>query len=577
MAVAVQSLNCDVSSFNFQVSWFRQCFNPNFFAYGQFHLYVAYFFIQLWSVVVGRLGDPISFAQAVISLRVISAVASILNAFVLLKVLSLFRSSFTSGESSSATPEVVPSLAYSILNTPYAIFLILVFSPYAIQFSHFGTTESLLMLFYSLIIYFSLRISSNRAIPTKDIVVLSLASGLAVATKVSSVVFLVFPFLVLLYLGITDSKLSVPKRIRRYTLYTAYFILLTAIVATVFSPHNLFNFQDFLSSMRYETAVGIGATQVFYTRTFDNAVPVLFQAMRVFPYALGWPQYALFIAGFLLLPWKDRKINFLRVAFLLYFIPSAFLFAKWTRFMAPILPIATVFSVLALISFSKYISSTRISNLLFKTKNWVLLIIIVVTIIPGLAYLSIYRSPDVRFTASRWIYENIPEGSYILSETANVVDIPLMLPNYKAPPANYTVISFDFYNLDTNPKLEEELEKHINRADYIFIPSRRVFSNHACLDPDELFLAPVDRIGYEASRCEELKKKYPLLNDYYRKLFLGELGFTKVAEFTSYPRMFGFEFPDESAEETWTVFDHPVVRVYKRIKINAVLMNYNPT
>ncbi|MFQ5452323.1 MAG: hypothetical protein ACE5DQ_02050, partial [Candidatus Paceibacterota bacterium] len=139
------------------------------------------------------------------------------------------------------------------------------------------------------------------------------------------------------------------------------------------------------------------------------------------------------------------------------------------------------------------------------------------------------------------------------------------------------VISFDFYNLDTNPKLEEELEKHINRADYIFIPSRRVFSNHACLDPDELFLAPVDRIGYEASRCEELKKKYPLLNDYYRKLFLGELGFTKVAEFTSYPRMFGFEFPDESAEETWTVFDHPVVRVYKRIKINAVLMNYNPT
>jgi hypothetical protein len=60
-----------------------------------------------------------------------------------------------------------------------------------------------------------------------------------------------------------------------------------------------------------------------------------------------------------------------------------------------------------------------------------------------------------------------------------------------------------------------------------------------------------------------------VLKKYYEDLFSGKSGFTKVAEFSSYPRiqLFGktiFEFPDESAEETFTVFDHPVMRVYKR-------------
>jgi len=42
-----------------------------------------------------------------------------------------------------------------------------------------------------------------------------------------------------------------------------------------------------------------------------------------------------------------------------------------------------------------------------------------------------------------------------------------------------------------------------------------------------------------------------------------------VAEFNSYPKitLFGktfIEFPDENAEETWSVFDHPVIRIYKK-------------
>ncbi len=51
-------------------------------------------------------------------------------------------------------------------------------------------------------------------------------------------------------------------------------------------------------------------------------------------------------------------------------------------------------------------------------------------------------------------------------------------------------------------------------------------------------------------------------------------GLKKVIEFSSYPSFnlqilnfkFKVEFPDEKAEETWGVFDHPVIRIYKKVK-----------
>lgn len=164
---------------------------------------------------------------------------------------------------------------------------------------------------------------------------------------------------------------------------------------------------------------------------------------------------------------------------------------------------------------------------------------------PGVAFLSIYSSPDIRFTASDWIYKNIPENSNILSETANVIDIPVPPPNSSTHIKNFVVNSFNFYDLDEVEELQISLSRALNKADYIIIPSRRIFKNHA-------------------------KKMYPIVSSYYESLFSGASGFEKVAEFSSYPKIaiLGktlFELPDEEAEETWTVFDHPVIQIYKRI------------
>jgi hypothetical protein len=60
---------------------------------------------------------------------------------------------------------------------------------------------------------------------------------------------------------------------------------------------------------------------------------------------------------------------------------------------------------------------------------------------------------------------------------------------------------------------------------------------------------------------------YPLTSGFYQDLFAGKLGFTKVAEITSYPTIPVFNIPisDDSAEEAFTVFDHPKVLIYKRV------------
>ncbi len=507
MANAIQQLSCEFSPTKggIQFSNLKECFNPHFFAYGQLPLYIGYVIVFLLKFFDGDLGRPISFQEAVISLRIISAMASIINAIIIIKIIKniikknsylLFtRRSFSEGGS-------------------FISYLLVIFSPFFIQFSHFGTTESLLMLFYSLIVYFSMRLLERHT--TSEVVWLGLVSGLAIATKVSSVIFLAVP--VFVFISNIKYQISKPSLKFKTFIFTLIFALCTLIFALVFSPHNLINFQDFISSIRFESDVALGRVLVFYTRQFFNTIPVWFQLTKVFPYVLGWPVLILGGLGILGLGWKDKKINLIRFAILVYLIPSAFLYAKWTRFISPVFPLILVLAIL-------FLEKVKIIKI----------IIVIIAILPGFAYLSVYQNPDVRFQASEWIYKNIPENSYILSETANVVDIPIENPKSKIqiPNKNYQVISFNFYDLDKSPELQSELKKHLEKADYIFIPSRRLFANHP-------------------------KDKYPLLNDYYEKLFSGKLGYKKVAEFSA-------GLNDENSEETWTVFDHPVIRIYKKV------------
>lgn len=538
MAVAITQLSCKTLSP-------EDCFNPHFFAYGQFPLYLAYIISFVTSYILPNIGK---FEHATMALRFISAISSVFTVYVLIKSLAL--------------------LTKESKWSQYLLYLIAVFVPAFIQFAHFGTTESLLMMFYSILLYLSLLLLKQKIKFNSFALVSGVVFGVALGTKVSAAFFGAIPFLAICIYAIRK-----PTKESYINIFIGLINLAfsTFIIFFLTSPYNFLAWEEFLGSMNYESDVGFGRYKAFYTRQFEGAVPFLFQFIRIFPYSLGWPVVILFLSGFILLPYNKLN-NFLRTQFLIFIIPNFLIYAKWSRFITPVFPLMVLVAIL-MADQILLVLRTVIKNKAVQVI--VPLVIVMCTVIPGVAYLSIYINPDVRFEASKWVYTHMQNNSYILSETANVVDIPV--PNYITPPIltqdkQYQYISFNFYDMHLVPRLQPELEDHISRADFILIPSRRVFANHSCYiaNPNGNFNIENSQLGYEKDRCVRLRNEYTEVYSYYDRLFTGNLPFEKVAEFTSYPKIsiFGktlIEFPDEQAEETWTVFDHPVIRIYKRI------------
>ncbi|MFA9288535.1 MAG: ArnT family glycosyltransferase [Weeksellaceae bacterium] len=531
MVIAVNQLSCP--SFPSP-----DCLNPHFYAYGQFPLYLSYFMSQLQHA----LHIPISTASVTLTLRFISAIASLLTIYIQYQIVHrLFKLSYLQ--------RVLALLSF-------------IFVPVMIQLGHFGTTESLLMFFTSILTLWGIELVQGSLRLKSFMKKTAIVMGLALGTKVSALSLGVIPVLAIMISYKHDKR---ERRALTYALSMVYFMMLTALVFLISSPHNLINYQDFINSIRYESSVGLGSYKAFYTRSFEYTLPVVFQFFRVFPYALGWPLFSLSLLGFVFLPWNRTNL-LLRGSVIILFLSQAFIYAKWTRFLAPVYPILIVLGVCLFLQL--------ITRLRYQV---IALVACIFMIIPGVAYLSIYTTPDVRFQASEWVYKNMPVDSKILAETANVVDVPIPAPYMEKglyDGKQYDYISFNFYDMHMVPELQDELDYHVSTADYVMIPSRRVFANSTCYrfgtgkDAGRVWEDELKQ-GYIMDRCARLQADYPQVNEYYDELFAADSDFKLVAEFTSYPRLtiFGktiWEMPDEQAEETWTVFDHPVVRVYQR-------------
>ncbi len=500
MTFSVIRLSCQSGIGSGFIDVVKECYNPHFFAYGQLPLYVARIFLDAVSIAVPVLRS-LTPLLAAYSLRFISAVASIVTGFVLYL---LVRRKMGKSEALLAL-------------------ILYIFTPGLIQSAHFGTTESLLTMFFMLVIYFR-----------QELVWTALFIGMAVATKVSALAFLALP----LY----D---AVSKSIRRPGyLYLGRFVLVAAAVvlfAVLFSPHYVISFSDFLKSMDYEGRVATGTLKVFYTEQFEGTVPIVFQLVSIFPYAAGIPLTVLALVGWVVsLKNRDRYLPF---AFLVLFLSNSLLYAKWTRFMTPVIPLMIYFAVLLVKKLNRRHGRRPSPAFLLAVS-----LLVGYQMFAGLSMLGIYLRPDVRAEATEWIKANIPAGSRILSESANVVDIPLDAVS------RYRYVSAVVHEMDNNPEYAGFVRENLRQADYVFVPSRRVYANYSCYQPS--LDGTVNKIR---SGCDEVRKKFPRINEYYDTLFRSGQ-YELVKTFRSLPG-----FKDEQAEESWTVFDHPVVRIYRRV------------
>ncbi|MEQ1699464.1 MAG: DUF2298 domain-containing protein [Ilumatobacteraceae bacterium] len=163
----------------------------------------------------------------------------------------------------------------------------------------------------------------------------------------------------------------------------------------------------------------------------------------------------------------------------------------------------------------------------------------------GAAFVNgVYGYDNTRIVASRWMQEHIPAGAVVSSQAWDDA-LPLAIAGVDV--TAWSNEQFDLFATDDVEKIQR-LATQLEKVDYVIESSPRVW-------------ASVPRIPV----------RFPSTINFFAGLDDGTLGFERVATFTSAPRLslFGVQWwrlDDSGAEEAFTVYDHPEVRIWQRVR-----------
>lgn len=585
--------------------------NPEFFAYGTVPIYLNYFFVYLSQNLLHNITDPFF-----IAIKVGRILSAILSTALIPLTYWITKRYFEVKIKNKKT------------NTSLIATTITTFTVGYIQFAHFGTFE--IWLTFLRLILFILAIELTRNPKWRTIIAAGIVLGLSVGTKVTSLVLL--PVLVLIIFWSSLKKIHnsdfrcLSLTILNALLKSVNLILIAFLVFYYTNPfafnHNLsikyenskivvtqyqklptvhfslpsssipsfsettirhwsdakvFLNPDFLHSINVEGAIARGTIPTFYTRHFINTVPGFYQFVHVYPFVLSWP---VLLFGAIGMVWigviairrlnlKKRKHNQLASNYLiliLFFISQIIfifsLFVKWTRYTIPTLPYVIIsFSItvgLVLLKTKnrrwRFTSALEVpkSKLIHSTFLFLTITIVGWQIAQALSFMPVYSQVDPRIQASLWASEHLSPSNQILSEAWDLGVLPL---NHKFMKQ---IELFKFYELDdpgTKIIRNQELQQKLLTTDTIVILSRRVWK-HSLDFPD----------------------KFSGSANFYQQLFSHQTGYSMVADFYNQPApLFNLltygklNLPDEiSAEETFSVFDHPHVQVWQKYKPLAI-------
>jgi len=477
--------------------------NPKFFAYGSFPIY-------LYRAVGETIALITQNNQWVLNWGKINLVSRGVSAFF-----------------STLTIILVFLVAQKIWNRKVGLLasFLTAFTVSLVQTAHYGVTESILVFWLMLILLLSLKLLEKQGL--KEYLRIGLIVGLAVSTKVSALSFMIIPLVSHFFVSVKNRRQF--KYLKyQFGLLVSTFVALTAFI--ILSPHAFLDRVKFFESMAYESGVVTGELKVVYVLQFEKTLPYLFQLKnliwQVGPVVLlgylGFPLLAFFA-----LKQKNKKFLVFLSFPLAYFIYVCSWHTKFIRYMVPLIP----FLIMA--------ASWLILEVQKKWRRWGSFLMIIAlgsSLLWSFAFFSIYTRESTRITASHWIYQNIPQGAKILGEHWDD-GLPIDYDNNHS--GWYQIEQLEIYEADNSQKINYYAQK-LSQADYMIINSRRLYGT----------------LMY-------LPEKYPLTSRYYQLLFSGRLGYRKIAEFSSYPSLFGVTINDSSTEETFQVYDHPKVLIFQ--------------
>lgn len=505
--------------------------NPHFFAYGNFPLY----FLKIVSSIVS-IFNPILSTYGGIHLvgRFISVIADLGIIFVV----------FLIGK------KIFSEKIGLISSFLYAIFV------FPIQASHFYAVDILLTFFIILTLYQILCFYDKPSF--KNALFTGISFGFALATKVSAI-----PLVVAIFFAISiDFLLIFLKQPHKFHMWIPHFhpitkrllteglliITVTCITFLILQPYAFIAFEEFVRDNLLQSQMTHNAFIFPYTLQYVGITPFFYQIKNVFLWGLGpiLGTIAFLGIGYILFSiaqkqranTKASKETILLTFFIVYFGIVGGFAVGWMRYMLPLYPLLALFGGILIFEVLKW-AKQKISFHLFTI--YCLLLIILLLIWP-LSFMHIYTQSNTRIQATEWILKNIPPGKTFAIEHW---DDSLPMKGQE----NYKIITLPLYDPDTSQKWDV-INQSLSQTDYIIIASNRLY-------------VPLQKLIH----CELLPpgKCYPQTAEYYKKLFNNELGFIKVAEFSVYPIIPIFNIPinDQSADEAFTVYDHPKVIIFK--------------
>jgi YYY domain-containing protein len=435
------------------------------------------------------------------------------------------------------------------------------FCALGIQLSHFWAVDTFLTAFTAAALLGAVRIAKDRSGPRGDALT-GMAVGLAAACKITALALLAPVGLAVLIRafarGVSLSAL-LKSAVRGLLVLAA-----AAVTVRIFLPHVFLGPSPF--SFRLDP------------RWIDDLrrLKILSSSVAGFPPALQWAGRTLFypvenfvlwgagvawgLSAIVALGWSlvaiaRRRDGVRALALAPLALHVLFLFfyhgltlVKSVRYFYPAYP---ALAVLTGVAFSSWLNRSRLPQLARATA----VLVLGATFLWAIAFTSIYRRPHTRVEATRWIYTHVPQNRAFANEAWDD-GLPMPMPNYDT--GRYAGPGLPLFDPDS-PQKVEILVQALTKSDWIAVTSGRVYMN-------------VTRVP----------AVFPMSIAYYRALFDGSLGFERAADFTSYPSLGPFRFPDDRAEEQFTVYDHPRVLLFKKTpafqpeKARALLMSSMP-
>jgi uncharacterized membrane protein len=301
-----------------------------------------------------------------------------------------------------------------------------------------------------------------------------------------------------------------------------------------------------------------------FTIQYAGTVPYLYQIKNILFWSMGIPLALAAFAGVGYGVWRIARgrLRADQIVLLLWVIPYFLFvgrfFAKFNRYMLPILPVMGLFGAALLVAWARSVQP-----------RWSLVgRVALVGVVGGsflysLAYMNVYAQPNTRVAASRWIYANIPAGSTIGIESAWDDALPLDEQGHSGG-LIYHFTHMELYDGEDATTDEDRkigaITTVLQQSNYIVMTSDRLIGS-----------------------IPKLPLRYPIANRYYQLLFAGKLNFRLERVFQAHPQLGPVTVEDYGADESFHVYDHPIVRIWKRTgpisaaRVRALLTSGLPT